>query len=191
MRIIAGTARGRPLKGPKSIGLRPTADRVRESVFNILGQWLDGLAVLDLFAGTGALGLEALSRGARRVVLVDSGKEALRLCRDNCAALGFVDRTEIVAGAVTRSLLSTLSRRGSFDLVFADPPYADFSPPQLLEMLEAPGILADGAWAVLEHDRRQLAPERQGPLTRCDTRRFGDTDVSFYRHQLASAPQGP
>src|SRR5512132_3323905 len=100
MRIIAGTAKGRALKGPRGAGLRPTADRVRESIFNVLGQWLDGLRVLDLFAGTGALGLEAVSRGAREAVLVDSGREALQLCRENAEALGMAAQVQVRPGKV-------------------------------------------------------------------------------------------
>src|SRR4051812_22385732 len=97
MRIVAGSAKGRGLLGPKSSSslIRPTSDRVRETIFNILGQWMHG-QVLDLFAGTGALALEALSRGAESAVLVDSSEEGTNLCRLNSEALGFVDRVEIV-----------------------------------------------------------------------------------------------
>src|SRR5689334_4596427 len=104
MRIVAGSARGRALKGPRSAAIRPTADRVRESIFNILGQWLDGQRVLDLYAGTGALGLEAVSRGAARAVLVDSGKEAVSLCRQNAKDLGFGGQVTVVAMPVERAV---------------------------------------------------------------------------------------
>src|SRR5947209_7907908 len=96
MRIIAGSARGRTLLGPKGEDIRPTSDKVRQSLFNILGQWLEG-RVLDLYAGTGALGLEAISRGAERAVLVDSGREAKELIAKNVAALGFSAQTEVLA----------------------------------------------------------------------------------------------
>src|SRR5688572_2885467 len=104
MRIVAGTAKGRALAGPKATSrhIRPTADRVRETLFNILGQWLDGQCVLDLYAGTGALGLEALSRGAARAALVDSDREALALCRQNTEHLGFSDRVDILGQPVAR-----------------------------------------------------------------------------------------
>lgn len=188
MRIVAGTAGGRTLKGPKGPGLRPTADRVRESLFNILGQWLDGEAVLDLYAGTGALALEALSRGAGRAVLVDSGREALRLCRENAAALGLAERTEIVAAAVDARTLARL--RGPFQLVFADPPYAAQTPQGVLELVGASGLLAAEGRLVLEHDKRAEAPEACAGLVREDQRRFGDTVVSLYRPASAAGAAG-
>ncbi len=179
MRIIAGSARGRTLKGPRGAGLRPTADRVRESIFNILGQWLDDLSVLDLFAGTGALAFEALSRGATRAVLVDSSREAIALCRQNARALGMEDRAKIVVGPVEKRTLEHLEP-AAFDLVFADPPYAAATPLQVLELVVGAGLIAAGGRLVLEHDRRSEAPGSVGCLRRSDERRFGDTAVSFY-----------
>src|SRR5438132_1215848 len=123
MRIVAGSARGRPLKGPKSAEvIRPTADRVRETLFNVLGQWLEGQSVLDLYAGTGALALEALSRGAAKAVLVDRDREAQALIRANAESLGFEGRVELLAMPVERAFAALAGRR--FELVFADPPYA-------------------------------------------------------------------
>ena len=181
MRIVAGTAKGRTLKGPKGPGLRPTADRVRESVFNILGQWLEGLVVLDLFAGTGALALEALSRGAARAVLVDNGREALKLCRENADDLGLADRVQIVAGAVDERTLTRVKASGPFDLVFADPPYAAQPPGQIAALVAACGVLSARGVLVVEHDKRVEAPKEQAGLVLDDARRFGDTAVSFYR----------
>src|SRR5262245_40756429 len=124
MRIVAGIARGRALKGPDGDEIRPTADRVRESLFNVLGQSLESIEVLDLFAGTGALAFEAISRGAAKALLVDSGPKALELCRENAQSLGFEDRVEIWGISVVQGL-EKLEREGrSFPLVFADPPYA-------------------------------------------------------------------
>src|SRR5260370_27451158 len=112
MRIIAGTARGRRLLPAKSAAIRPTADRVRESIFNVLGQNLDGEDVLDLFAGTGALALEALSPGARSAALVDSDRGAIRLCQGNAAALGFRAPTRIISTPVDRAF-NLLPREGA------------------------------------------------------------------------------
>ncbi|HVE82122.1 MAG TPA: 16S rRNA (guanine(966)-N(2))-methyltransferase RsmD [Myxococcales bacterium] len=179
MRIVAGSARGRPLQGPRSAGIRPTADRVRESVFNILGQWLDGQRVLDLYAGTGALGLEAISRGAAEAVLVDSGKEAVALCRENARALGFEGKVRVVAAPVERAV-EQLERAGErFDLVFADPPYALEAGARAVERAEA--LLAPGGACVVEHDKREALPEAVGRLRRVDQRSFGDTRVAFFR----------
>jgi len=181
MRIVAGSARGRTLKGPKGPGLRPTADRVRESIFNILGQTCDGLLVLDLFAGTGALALEAVSRGASRAVLVDNGREALQLCRENALDLGMADRVEIVSALVDARTLARLAVKGPFHLVFADPPYAAQTPEQVVDLVGTAKLLAQGGWLVLEHDKRALAPTLRAGLFRDDQRRFGDTLVSLYR----------
>jgi 16S rRNA (guanine966-N2)-methyltransferase len=179
MRIVGGTRRGRRLLSPRSAATRPTADRVREALFNILGQTLPGGEVLDLYAGTGALALEALSRGAERAVLVEVGAEAAELCRRNAAALGF-------EGAVTllrmqaEGAVQMLQREGrSFVLAFADPPYAARVGAWLLDAVSP--LLVAGATLVVEHDRREGLPESGATLFRVDERRFGDTVLSFYR----------
>lgn len=183
MRIVAGTARGRALQGPKATSrhIRPTADRVRETLFNVLGQFLDGQGVLDLFAGTGALALEALSRGAGRAVLVDSDREAQGLVRENARALGFADRAELVALPVQRAL-EQLGKRGErFELVFADPPYAARVVEDTLAGLAAAGVVVPGGVVMVEHDKREDAPAAHAGFERWDQRRFGDTVASFYR----------
>lgn len=180
MRIIAGSARGRKLRGPRGPGLRPTSDQVREALFNILGARVGEARVLDLFAGTGALSFEALSRGAAHAVLVDKGREALALCRDNGALLGFSARVEIVALNIDARLSQRLMSHGPFELVFADPPYAALSPKVLLDWL-APALLAASGVLVIEHDRRSAAPLIGHGFERFDARRFGDTALAFYR----------
>lgn len=181
MRIVAGSARGRALAGPRpgSSHIRPTADRVRETLFNVLGQWLEGQAVLDLYAGTGALALEALSRGAARAVLVDQDREAVALCRGNARSLGFEPQVEVLAQPVERAVKLLAQRGERFDLIFADPPYAARQVESVLEQVV--GLLAAEGTLVVEHDRREPAPEEQGGLRRVDQRRFGDTLVSLYR----------
>lgn len=181
MRIVAGSARGRPLMTPKGPGIRPTADRVRETIFNVLGQWTEGLTVLDLYAGTGALALEAISRGATRAVLVDQGREALKLCRENTDALGFGEQAEILAMPVARAV-QTLGKSGrAFDLVFADPPYAARVVQEVIEQVVGNRLLSPEGTLVIEHDRRESAPETHEGLGQIDQRRFGDTLVTMYR----------
>ena len=181
MRIVAGTARGRTLRAPKNDKIRPTADRVRETIFNLLGQTLPGGEVLDLFAGTGALALEALSRGATRAVLVDNGREAIELCRANASALGFQDRVRVLALPVDRALKKLRSEGAIFDLIFADPPYAALVATHLLEKIVENQLLASGGIACIEHDKRERLADSIGGLVQDDARRFGDTVVSFYR----------
>ncbi len=183
LRIIAGSVRGRRIAGPRGEGLRPTSDRVRQVVFDVLGQTLPGGEVLDLYAGTGALGLEALSRGAAHARLVDRATTSLALCRQNAEALGFADLVDVVRA----DLPAGLARMGgpTADWLFADPPYADAEAARdLLRVLAASCILSHGGVAVIEHTRRNPLDDRiEGAhaLTRTDQRRFGETLVSFYR----------
>ena len=199
MRIIAGSARGRRLKGPRGPGLRPTSDQVREALFNILGERVRGARVLDLFAGTGALSLEALSRGADHALLIDCGREALALCRDNAALTGCGAATIEIACLRIDARLSTSPRlRGHapFDLAFADPPYAAVTPQELLTWLD-PALLAEAGLFVIEHDRRTDAPSQCGGFVCIDERRHGDTALAFYRParpadaDTAAAPPAP
>ena len=170
MRIIAGSAKGRTLQAPGNTkGVRPTADRVRETLFNVLGQWMDGLSVLDLFAGTGALGLEALSRGAKRAVLVDVDTS---LAQRNARELGF--EVTLLKMPAQRAIEQLVKRGEKFDLVFSDPPYADEVGREILEAVRP--LLDEGARVVIEHSKREAMPEEG----RVDERRFGDTVVSIY-----------
>ncbi len=180
MRIVAGTARGRTLKGPKGEGIRPTSDRARQTLFDVLGQWCEGMRVLDLYAGTGALALEAISRGAVSAVLVDQGREALGLCRENALSLGFDRQVEIVASDALAALARLKKKADRFHLVFADPPYALEAGAKLLEALGDGALLEPGARVCIEHDRREEVPESLGALTRIDQRKLGDTIISIF-----------
>ena len=181
MRIVAGSARGRTLLGPKSeVTIRPTADRVRQTLFDVLGQRCDGLEVLDLYAGTGALGLEAVSRGARHATLVDSGREAQELCRRNAEALGFAPRVELLAMTASAALDVLQKRRVAFDLVFVDPPYALEAGGPTLHTLEAKGLLAPHGRVVVEHSSLEIIAGG-GTLALEDERRFGATVLSIFR----------
>jgi 16S rRNA (guanine(966)-N(2))-methyltransferase RsmD len=175
MRVIAGQWRGRPLKAPSGAATRPTSDRVREALFSILAARVPDARVLDLFAGSGALGIEALSRGAQAATFVDDAAAAIRAIEANLAALG-------AAATVRRSdvlRFLTSARRGGaqYDLIFLDPPYRDAErlAPALSEAL--PAVLAPGAVAVAESDRRApLALDL--PLN--DERRYGDTLIRIH-----------
>ncbi|MFT3708588.1 MAG: 16S rRNA (guanine(966)-N(2))-methyltransferase RsmD [Archangium sp.] len=188
MRIVAGSAKGRTLAAPKSDDvIRPTADRVRETLFNVLGQTCDGLAVLDLYAGTGALGLEAVSRGAVKAVLVDRDPESLALCRQNTATLKFEKQIEIVKNDALKSI-EQLARRGDrFELVFADPPYKQNVGLQILRTLDASNVVHDQGVAVIETGRDEELPEREGRFERIDEREFGVTTVRIFRFTSAPA----
>jgi 16S rRNA (guanine(966)-N(2))-methyltransferase RsmD len=174
-RIIAGTARGRRLEAPKGQGTRPTGEKVRGAVMNVLGQFFDGGAVLDLYAGTGALALEALSRGCDRAVCVEADRAAAEAVRRNAEACGFADRVEVRRGRV----LDELPRlpRGAFALAFLDPPYGE-GPEAALALLDA--VLLPGGRAVAEHDARRPPADRYGALAVVDRRTYGGTGISIY-----------
>ncbi len=175
MRIIAGTARGTRLAAvPK--GVRPTSDRVRESVFNSLGQFFDG-EVLDLYAGTGALGIEALSRGAERAVFVERDRRALAAIRENLRRTRLPDRAEVVAGDVRRALDRMLTDGRVFNLIFADPPYriAKTEVGGLVSRLRA--LLAPGGRVVIESGEAPQQGTKEGK--KGVTRRYGGTFVTI------------
>ena len=176
MRIVGGSARGRPLHALGGLHTRPTSDRVRQSVFDLLGQRCDGLRVLDLYAGTGALALEALSRGAAHATLVESAAAAAKAIERNAAELGFADRATLIRGEVARALpgLST-----AFDLVFADPPYALQAAQPTLDALARLSLVAPGGRVVLEHGRREQAPSPPSGFALLDERRYGDTCITI------------
>ncbi len=189
MRIVAGSVRGRTLQGPRRADvIRPTADRVRESIFNVLGQTCEGLAVLDLFAGTGALAFEALSRGATRAVLVDSGREAQQLCLQNAQGLGFTSVVELLSMSAERAIARLAARKEGFELIFADPPYAQAAVDNVLGWLSAHHLLAQTGRLVLEHSKHESSPEHSGAFTRIDQRTFGETVVSIFA--LTPHPSG-
>lgn len=180
MRVIAGRYRGRRLRAPRGIRTRPTSDRVREATFALLGD-LEGARVLDLFAGTGALGIEALSRGARSAVFVESSRAALEALEANLRALGIspeqarVRREDALAG-----LRGAAKRQETYDLVLIDPPYGQALElaPRLSTALA--GVLARGARVVAESDRR--TPLRLA-LALATERRYGDTIIAIHRHE--------
>jgi 16S rRNA (guanine(966)-N(2))-methyltransferase RsmD len=161
---------------------------VREAIFNILGQQLNGERVLDLYAGTGALALEALSRGAREALLVDQAPEACTLATRNAAALGFSDRIVLWRLPVAKALGRLAAERRTFELIFADPPYDLHDGQAVLAGVVGNGLLLEGGLLVLEHDKRESLPETAGPWARVDQRAYGDTRVSFFQ---ASTPPKP
>jgi 16S rRNA (guanine966-N2)-methyltransferase len=187
MRIVAGEFRGRQLSTPGGDTTRPTAARAREALFAILSD-VSAERVLDLYAGSGALGLEALSRGAERLVLVESSRAAQQAIRANLVALGVDSRATLLPLRAEASL-KALERLGPFSLVFADPPWADAQAAlAVLEKLAGSGLLAPAARLVLEHAARTPPVPKVGArLTVVDTRHWGDTAVTIF--ELIEAPE--
>lgn len=181
MRIIGGEKRGHRLGEWHAAGIRPLRDRVRTALFDILAEKVVGAEFLDLFAGTGAVGLEALSRGARRATFVDSSARAIRIIRENARRLGYEDRTEVVRGDALRAV-RTLTRRGrKFDLVFVGAPYAGDLALRSASTLGDLTPLSPGATVVVEVFRKTEAASRYGGLKLDSVRQYGETRLLFYR----------
>lgn len=181
MRIVGGSERGRKLAVPKgATSIRPTADRVRQSLFNVIGQTCEGLHVLDLFAGTGALALEAVSRGATLALLIDSGREAQALCRANLTALGYADRVELWPTTVEKAVDKLGRDARQFDLVFADPPYALEAGRWLVDAVGKARLVRAGGLFCFEHSKHEVPPSQAPGLAQTDARAFGETRMTFY-----------
>jgi len=177
LRIIAGTAKGRKLFSPKGNSIRPTADRARQALFNILAERIVDSTVVDLFAGTGAFGIEALSRGAASALFVDQSTVALQLVRKNLDLCGLSDSATIIRRDLSRGL-SFLD--GSFDCIFCDPPYGKGLAGGVLVETEHQEILKQNGLLILEERSGVALPQNQGDLTLFDQRRYGDTNFWFY-----------
>jgi RNA methyltransferase, RsmD family len=178
MRITSGSAKGRKLKGPKGQEIRPAAAKLRQSVFQILGN-IEGHRVLDLFAGTGSMGLEALSHGAGEAVFVDSGRQAVSLLFRNLETLGFLDRAFVVKKPAVGAIEFLHRKEKFFDLIFLDPPYDRGYVDRCLRKLKAFPLLAPGGRMVCEHSPREI-PSFLSGLEKVDERKYGQTLVSFF-----------
>jgi 16S rRNA (guanine(966)-N(2))-methyltransferase RsmD len=182
MRIIAGKYRSRRLAAPAGVQTRPTSDRLRETLFNVLGASVEGSVWLDLFAGSGAVGMEALSRGAHTVYFVESSSRAARAIRANLATLGIHDGCEVVEREVNTALRLLESRPAVCDFSFLDPPYRkqdDYA--QVLAFLSQSRLLKPGSVVIAEHDKHFDPGEGLGALQRYRKLRQGDAVLSFYR----------
>ena len=175
MRVITGEARGRRLKELSGMDTRPTTDKVKESMFNIVQFDIEGRKVLDLFAGTGQLGIEALSRGAAEAVFVDESAKSLKLVRTNLERCGLKGRVE------QADSIGFLRRAGKFDLVFLDPPYDSDLLEKSLEAIQNVDILNDGGIIVCESRREKTMPELAPPYRQTLSRRYGKVCLTVYK----------
>jgi 16S rRNA (guanine(966)-N(2))-methyltransferase RsmD len=195
MRVIAGTYRSRILKSLKGLALRPTSDRLRETLFNVLGPEVSGSRFVDLFAGTGAIGIEALSRGAKEVVFIENHPPAVKLIGRNLESLEITLGATVYEADALRGLDLLVSRNKratvGFDFVFLDPPYAAAENcARVLEFLGAADLLAPGGLVIAEHRRRLDLTEEVGALLRFRVLKQGDAALSFYRRRVAHGETG-
>jgi 16S rRNA (guanine(966)-N(2))-methyltransferase RsmD len=182
MRVIAGTLRSRILQAPAGMATRPTSDRLRETLFNVLARRIEGARFLDLYAGTGAVGIEALSRGAAHVVFVEKAQQTIKVLRANLEHLGLKSRFRVVTGNVG-GFLGRPEMDALVDVVFLDPPYDHvLEYAEVLRSLGGPasGLLADHAVVVAEHRRKESLDDEYGNLRRTRLLQQGDAALSFY-----------
>ncbi|MBQ7896003.1 MAG: 16S rRNA (guanine(966)-N(2))-methyltransferase RsmD [Oscillospiraceae bacterium] len=174
MRVITGTARGRKLSTPTNYDIRPTTDNVKESIFNIIQFDIEGRKVLDLFAGTGQLGIECLSRGAESVTFVDENKEAIRIIKEN------LKNCQLKGTVIQGDAVSFLRNCGKFDLIFIDPPYDSKLYEPVLELINSVDILSDGGIIVCEARKEKLLPEMNLPYKKRKEYSYGKLEVCTY-----------
>jgi len=185
MRVIAGKYRSRKLKGPGKLRLRPTSDRLRETLFNVLGPSVEDSLFVDLYAGTGAIGIEAISRGARETIFIESHAAATRLVRQNLDALGICSGVEVMEADVVKGLKNLAARHLLTDFIFLDPPYEGKEHLRALEFLDASHLVAPYGLVIVEHHHSMELPERFDRLECTRLLEQGDAALSFYR--LAAA----
>lgn len=181
MRVISGSAKGRPLKAVPGMGTRPTTDKVKEAIFSMVGPYFAGGNVLDLFAGTGGLGIEALSRGMDRAVFVDADKKSVDIVGFNLESARLADRAEVYRNDALRALKALAKREIRFDLVFLDPPYKMKSIDELIDALQELALLTSNAIIVAEHDAAHTFAERIGSAQLSKRAEYGEIAVSIYR----------
>lgn len=187
MRVIAGQFRSRKLRTLRGKAMRPTSDRLRETLFDILGANVEGSEFVDLFAGTGAVGIEAISRGAERVVFVEHYAPAVDLIRQNLKSLGISGQAEVLKMDAMRGLERLEAKQFSSDFIFLDPPYARLAEyEQVLEFLGASEILSDTGLVIAEHGRKMELPLFAEALERTRVVLQGDSALSFYRMARAA-----
>ena len=180
MRITGGDRKGFILISPKGKGIRPSSDHIRQVIFNIIGHDLAKKRVLDLFSGTGILGIEALSRGAEHVCFVDKSSYSLRLIMRNLEITGFKDRASIIKRDLIRSPLGI---KGRFDIVFIDPPYHSDLLSRMLSLLPSKAILQDGSVIIGRSSKRESVPPLINHIALLDLRIYGDTRLWIYRYE--------
>ncbi len=184
MRVISGVCKGRPLKAVQGMTTRPTTDKVKESLFNIIGPYFDGGKVLDLFSGSGSLGLEALSRGMEKGVFVEKDPKALQVIKTNIQACRMEEESEVLRSDALRSIKALGGRGMRFDLIMMDPPYKIANTiPSILNAIEENQLLLEGGLIICEHGEELELPEQIGSFEKYRFEKYGITAISFFRRQ--------
>jgi 16S rRNA (guanine(966)-N(2))-methyltransferase RsmD len=180
--VIAGTAKGRLLKAVPGTGTRPTTDKVKEAIFSMIGPYFDGGVGLDLFAGTGGLGIEAISRGMNRVIFIDMEQTSIQVIEANLKTIGFKEQAEVYRNEANRAL-KVLAKRGlKFDLIFLDPPYRMKQADEILLQMQEMDMIQDQAIALVEHEASHAYADEIGRLFVRKRAVYGETAISIYHY---------
>ncbi|KIL73458.1 16S rRNA (guanine(966)-N(2))-methyltransferase RsmD [Bacillus badius] len=181
MRVISGTQKGIPLKAVPGNSTRPTTDKVKESIFNMIGPYFSGGIGLDLYAGSGGLGIEALSRGFSKMIFVDKDMKAIQTVKSNLAACHFSDQSEVYRNDAERALKAVAKRELAFDGIFLDPPYAKQQLERLLKRIDEQNLLAEDGFIVCEYGSSDTLSEKIGSLLQIRTETYGMIRVSIFK----------
>ncbi|SET16194.1 16S rRNA (guanine(966)-N(2))-methyltransferase RsmD [Paenibacillus sp. NFR01] len=190
MRVVSGSAKGRPLRSVPGNGTRPTTDKVKEAVFSMIGPYFEGGEALDLFAGTGGLGIEALSRGMDKAVFVDMEPKSIETVKANLKAVKLEAQAEVYRNDASRALGALEKRGRAFDLVFLDPPYRLKHGAELMLAMVEKGLLRPGALIVLEHESGYGYPEDIPGFSQLRKAVYGETAVAIYKYDTKQAEDG-
>lgn len=183
MRIIAGKARGLKLITPKNLEIRPTSDRIKESVFNIIQSSIYDSIIVDIFAGTGNLGIEALSRNAKKVYFIDRNKDSIEIIEQNLAKANFTSQAEVICGDAITGINRLIEKDVQADVIFMDPPYKKGLGVMALEHIANKKLLNSSGIIVVEHDKIENMPEETGVIILFRRKDYGNTSVSFYKQK--------
>ncbi|WP_080846592.1 16S rRNA (guanine(966)-N(2))-methyltransferase RsmD [Cytobacillus gottheilii] len=180
MRVVSGSQKGRSLKPVPGNTTRPTTDKVKEALFNMIGPYFEGGLCLDLFAGSGGLGIEALSRGVDKVIFVDRDRMAIQTIHDNIAASGFTEQSEVYRNDAERALKAIIKRELVFDYIFLDPPYKKQQLVKLIEMIDKEDLLSEKGMIICEHGSDVDLPENVGGFEQYKHENYGMISISIY-----------
>ncbi|MFD2443402.1 16S rRNA (guanine(966)-N(2))-methyltransferase RsmD [Bacillus sp. CGMCC 1.16607] len=181
MRVVSGTCKGRSLKAVPGSTTRPTTDKVKEAIFNMIGPYFNEGIGLDLFAGSGGLGIEALSRGIDKVIFVDRDSKAIQIIKDNLVACDLLDKAEVYRNDADRAIKAILKREIKFDFIFLDPPYKKQQLLKLLETIEKEQLVISDGMIVCEHATDVILPDEVGLLKNIKKETYGIISISIYQ----------
>lgn len=190
LRVISGRARGLKLKSVKGMSTRPTADRIKESLFNILSPVLTGAKVLDLFAGTGALGIESLSRGAESAVFIDKSPESVSVIRDNLQHTGLQALSKVFQSDFENGLKKLSDDKEKFDIIFLDPPYGKGLDIKAVDLIDKYCLLEPDGLIIIESEKIYQLPDRINFFKKVDLREYGRTTLNFYKAETGAVDSG-